>query len=472
MLPIGNEHILIRNVAVFTAALTGVALFRLADGAALKRPGLILAVFCGCLATLLMVNRQNSMSHAPHVLYARGFDNHPELKTLTDENERDPFRVACVDIHPTIAQAYGLDTLGQRGALFNTRYKQYFKEMVRPQLADPKVEQGFDSVWRYLLFTRKQEEGEFRFLLTMDEPARSVTDWNIPLLLGANVRYLLSHKPIKGIEEVADLKFIAEGKGLPGLKADNALTRAYKLPIHVYRLRDAYGKGRLSNSVQIHATREKALASLASMNAREVRDTVVFLDSDVVGRVSVSSAASAEPGSVSLTSYSPDRLAFSGQANGPCYLVVPNNYDPRWSATVNGKASDVLQANNAFQAVFIPEAGPFTAELTFSSPVVGWLHLSTCAGLLLIIGTAFLSDRTEQARNEPVQGEHLVDFTGQRLYPLVGGVVAATVWLVGYYFFVYLKASASTNLMPYIMMVTPVSGIFFSLWAGRLVSKG
>ena len=137
------------------------------------------------------------MHESEHILYGKGFDNHPELSILAKESRINPFRVASADMHPSIAQSYGLETIDQRGVLFNKYYKQYFKAIVMPQFVDnPQVETWFDQLWRYMMFTRQNDTKVNRSALILDGPERSAKDWNIPLLLNMNVKYILSSRPI------------------------------------------------------------------------------------------------------------------------------------------------------------------------------------------------------------------------------------------------------------------------------------
>ena len=391
LIPLGNEKTMVQNIFLLGTTLCGIYLFRM-DGRTLKRPILILAVFCGCLAGFSMQMRQGTMHESEHILYGKGFDNHPELSILAKESRINPFRVASADMHPSIAQSYGLETIDQRGVLFNKYYKQYFKAIVMPQFVDnPQVETWFDQLWRYMMFTRQNDTKVNRSALILDGPERSAKDWNIPLLLNMNVKYILSSRPITNMEAHSDLEFKAEGEGLPGFLKDSTFNDLYQMQIYAYRLRDSFGLGRLAHKALVLPARSAVIEAMSAMDVTTLQDTVVFMEEDMATPSPLPEATLQRSMPVTVLAYAPDQISFSGTTHGPCYLVVANNYDPRWKATINGKEAVVVQANNAFQAVYIPEAGEFKAVLTFESPIVWWIHIATILGLILIIAVAFLS---------------------------------------------------------------------------------
>lgn len=464
LIPLGNEQTMLRNFLLLGAMLSGIFLFR-QDGVSLKRPALILAIFCGCLAGFSMQIRQSTMHESEHIIYGKGFDNHPRIAALAQESRTRPFRVASADLHPSIAQTYGLETIDQRGVLFNKHYKRYFKGVIMPQFAaKPETEQWFDKLWRYMLFTRSTERVVTPAVLALDAPPRSVDDWNTPLLLNMNTEYILSARPISGMESIADLEFIDPGDGLPHFLDTSPAEKFYKLPVYAYHLKNSFGLGRLAHTAIVRQSRDEAMQTMAKMDAHTLRDTVVFTAEDILPDTPLPNT-SATPSPVSVDRYTPDTIVFSGETQSPCFLVIANNYDPRWSATINGQPAKIIQANTAFQAVYIPDAGKFTAVVTFSSPIVWWMHGATLLGLglvgaLLFMGTAGAAPSRELRPGTPG--------IPHRLLALTGGGVAAILWLAGYYFFIFLKARNVVVPMEYVMVVTPIMGLLVSLMAEKI----
>jgi hypothetical protein len=100
-------------------------------------------------------------------------------------------------------------------------------------------------------------------------------------------------------------------------------------------------------------------------------------------------------GSVRLRSYGPDRLAFKLVAEGRGFLVVSNNFDPKWRARVNGALAPVYRANAAFQAVWVPSRGEHDVELEFEDPTLWRLHGAALLGAVLIPAVAVRRRREE-----------------------------------------------------------------------------
>jgi hypothetical protein len=79
------------------------------------------------------------------------------------------------------------------------------------------------------------------------------------------------------------------------------------------------------------------------------------------------------------------RVTLQGQAAAPTYLLVSENWYPDWRATVDGKRTAVLRANNTFLSVPLP---PGAREVTFefSSPAFERGKLVSAVAALLILG--------------------------------------------------------------------------------------
>jgi hypothetical protein len=78
-----------------------------------------------------------------------------------------------------------------------------------------------------------------------------------------------------------------------------------------------------------------------------------------------------------------NRLQFQVQSTTPGYLVMSEVWYPGWRATVNGVAREVLPANQALRAVYVP-AGDATVEMWFAPPAWRWGLIGFAPGLLLL----------------------------------------------------------------------------------------
>lgn len=119
-------------------------------------------------------------------------------------------------------------------------------------------------------------------------------------------------------------------------------------------------------------------------------------------------ATRGEPGQARVTSAKQgvNSAVITTTSTKPGYLVVPEMWDPGWSATVNGTAVSVDRANYNQQAVLIP-AGKSTVLLSYR-PVGFAAGLKVTAAavivcLALLVGPVFV--RRRRRRKEEVQRE-------------------------------------------------------------------
>ncbi|HZL41742.1 MAG TPA: hypothetical protein VFD66_00510, partial [Verrucomicrobiae bacterium] len=107
--------------------------------------------------------------------------------------------------------------------------------------------------------------------------------------------------------------------------------------------------------------------------------------------------ATANPGSVDFTSYSPKDIKLRTDAQSPSILLLNDKYDPSWQVWVDGKRSELLRCNFIMRGVALP-AGPHSVEFVFRPPI-GPLYVNVAAfgAGILLIGVALLGKRTPPA---------------------------------------------------------------------------
>ena len=534
----GSSHVVLRNLFLLAACLGLLTLLRRHCQTGTGRPARLLSgrPVSGPLATgrlipegwapvllavglagLGMFTRQQYMAAGAFVPYARGFEAHPGLARLGRESTRTPFRVADVDVHPALLQAYGLDTVGGKGPLFNKQYKQLVKEAVRPQFRSPQMEAAFEDVWRQTYLTRNQGDHDQRPLALIPDRPRRAADFNLGLLRLMGVTHLISPWPVEGMEAFAPPPAIEPGRsgGLFGL---GVLSGVYSMPLYDYALKDAPGLGILAGSAVLadspgellrlisaepfEGLLRKVFLLRADIPADIAPQVLAALDPAAAGKTSAQTAAQtaaqttiiaagqAAP-QVRLESWSPDRLVFSGQATGPALLLVANNFDPRWTARVNGVSAPLLRADHAFQAVLVDRAGPFRAELTFSSALIWQLHLLAALGVLLMFCGAgprqrggllplpeapdvtpdIAPDAAPDLPSGPPEAAP-VRCAFSRL--ALAGLAAAAFWALGFALFVLRRhppGDLQYEAMRYALATIPLIGVAVSLWAGALFRR-
>ena len=428
----------------------------------------------------MMILHQNLVGHS-HVHYAKGFAAHPALAALARESAASPFRVACLDLHPTVPQSNGLEVVEQKSVLFNKYFKRLFKEAVRPQLTgpgvDPAAESRFDREW-YHLFLGLPNVHDNLFLTFHPGKARTAQDLNLNLLAMLNVRYLISSKPVAGLEGIGELVATDPGlRSLAGLIQTPAVEKFYSLPLWIYRLRASLDRVSLAPRAKVLRHRDDVPGAVAGQTARDIGRTVFFAAEDLPpGFVPAEQDVSDGPvPAVDLVSLAPDRLLARGTSPAGGFLVVANNFDPKWTARVNGQATPLVRANHAFQALRLAP-GPFEAELVYRDPLVAWLHLPALAGLALLLGlagfAALRADNTAAPLDPPpfAASDHPWPDQTPTAWPvfLAAGAVAAVLWAGLFFLFVLRKYADDPTPTGYALLTIPFIGLGLALWAGGL----
>jgi hypothetical protein len=135
----------------------------------------------------------------------------------------------------------------------------------------------------------------------------------------------------------------------------------------------------------------------------ESQFTVVFENPDVLPRAFVLySGVPSEAGDFTLPSDIPDRIKpakisayrnayveITGAVDHSAWVVLTDNWHSSWTATVNGRPTQIARVNGTFRGVAVP-AGPFRVEMSYeprSLPVaiaVSLIAVITVFGLILI----------------------------------------------------------------------------------------
>ncbi len=89
----------------------------------------------------------------------------------------------------------------------------------------------------------------------------------------------------------------------------------------------------------------------------------------------------------------PEQIQINITTTAPQYILIRQTFYPGWSASIDGKITEVLRANHAFQAVRIPDAGAHQILLTYSPTSFTTGRLVTIVSLViytLLITTAWI----------------------------------------------------------------------------------
>lgn len=454
------------------------------------RRGLMLALLA--LAFFITVNarQQEQTSDDAHDLYATGFGNHPRMKELARGLAKDmpgrPARAASIDLDPSIAKSYGFETLDGKFELTYMRFNDYMREVARPQFADEAAARRHFDNQMLLYVTPPLKPKEQRSHSFNKGLPRRLEDFNAGLLYAAGVQYLFSSKPVEGIEAFAEPLFTDPGRGLPlaALAEGTPVGPFYHLDIHAYQVREALGPAHFVSAARLAATPQEALALLAAAGPQGVRRAAVLaapdlapLDAEVrafvEGLTAPDQATPIQTTSVQATRPSPDEIELRFTAAGPGLLVVSDNFDKGWSASLDGKPVPLLRADYAFQALPVDAAGEHVARLTFRAPLTLALYRVSLAGVLCILAAALVPGAPirapEATRPAPWRALALPELGG-RAWLVLG--LCALVWTVGFVKFVWFKKPPDGRPFWYIAATAPLVGLavcaLLLRWYGRL----
>lgn len=146
----------------------------------------------------------------------------------------------------------------------------------------------------------------------------------------------------------------------------------------LYSLKDALPRAYFATRVIRVASEAEALNRLAETNNNGLLGSVILESAgEPLGQ------APATGGQVEIARYENNRVSCRVEAHSDGYLVLLDSYYPGWHATVDGREADILRANFAFRAVFIP-AGQHTVEFRFTPRTF-------YAGLALTLSTGLIA---------------------------------------------------------------------------------
>lgn len=119
----------------------------------------------------------------------------------------------------------------------------------------------------------------------------------------------------------------------------------------------------------------------------------LVVERDDVEGVDLGSASGAltddDPSGVRLARHGTDRLAIDVSCPRPGWLVVPETWDPGWTATVNGEPAPLVRSHVAWRAVAVP-AGRSEVLMTYRpvglvmGTVLSALTAACLGGLLVL----------------------------------------------------------------------------------------
>ncbi|HLM63920.1 MAG TPA: YfhO family protein [Acidimicrobiales bacterium] len=165
----------------------------------------------------------------------------------------------------------------------------------------------------------------------------------------------------------------------------------------VYERRSALPRVRWASDTEVIGTAQGRIAALR----QGVDPDTVILDESA-------RPARDRPAGVRVVRDGLDTMTVDVDAEGAGYLVVADALQLGWTARVDGSATDLVHADHAFGAVYVPE-GEHRVTLSYDPPGLGagrWLSLASAVAVLAVGVASVLQRRRSRRLTEPPDGKH------------------------------------------------------------------
>jgi hypothetical protein len=158
----------------------------------------------------------------------------------------------------------------------------------------------------------------------------------------ANVRYLLTTKPLTGTTSLGTWRLARQDGEVPAYENPATLPRAYVVPA----VREVAPDAAVEAVYELNwDPRREAI----------VEETVAGLDQ----AASTPLEATAE-----IARYEPERVAVDVTASRPAFLVLSDSYATGWTAQIDGQPARLYRANAVYRGVVVP-AGAHRVVFTY-----------------------------------------------------------------------------------------------------------
>jgi len=288
----------------------------------------------------------------------------PALRQLAEANKMSPpFRVITVpdqndffsyNLWPTSASVQGLESADGYVGAYSRRYQEYWEQVIGRLLSSEPDYASFSS-WGHRVYLFK-----------------GVYDLN--LLSLANVRFIISDHPLQDKnlillpfgssnrdEQIAWQMRFKQGvlnALFEGNRFQEYLTFIYENPRVLPRFF-------LAENVRLFGESKQVLEALRYADYADLRSTAYLKQSDLaflsLGKLG------ARMGCVELKSYTSDRINLKVNNPQNSILIITNNFNPYWKATVDGIKTKVFPVDHTFQGIYV-KSGKHEVILQYDPP--------------------------------------------------------------------------------------------------------
>ena len=334
---------------------------------------------------------------------------HPQLKELATLTAHEPpFRVGTVmseaRILPDFTRTYGFESAGGYVNLYSRRYHQFWGRVIAPVLSRHEEYARQFHTWGNIAYLY-EFAGPHGFDFSVPfhskqhrnflEPTPIDGNYNLKLLSLANVRYVVSELPLID-HRLAEVR-LTSGADLGGcdgwttIESLKCLLRGdyagyapgfhFWKRLHVYRNSAVLPRAFLATAVELLKDGKQVLDVMSETKMSVLARTAFISKADVstdAKRLLGAWQAHTSTSLARILNYSADRLQVGTDSSEATVLVVTNNFNAYWQASIDGVSVEVFAVDHAFIGVLVP-AGPHQIRLDYRPPYAGFCAALGCA---------------------------------------------------------------------------------------------
>jgi Protein of unknown function (DUF6044) len=303
----------------------------------------------------------------------------PALAQLKAANSgKEPFRVASVGggasgLEAGFVWAHGLESADGFMQVYPERFHQYWERVIMPVMSTDRYVSNFFHYFGDCAYLFVPSSGLNASEIDFQKYYR------LELLSLANVRYLISERPIHDSRlsllpsTCRDKQF--QWESLPKLEKLVSHIRGTfpGSPLYIYENTQCLPRFFLAQTAEVLPTEKSVLDGLSEASIQQLQSTA-YLSRKEVTNIPVSQLTEIVHGTVEVKVYGADRIRLEVMASAPCLLMNSTSYSPYWKAVVNGVPAEIIPADHTFQAVML-KAGESIVEFEYKPSYAFWKNL-------------------------------------------------------------------------------------------------
>jgi hypothetical protein len=166
---------------------------------------------------------------------------------------------------------------------------------------------------------------------------------------------------------------------------------AYKDGLGLWETQGVPGFAYLSNNVWAVPDEPGATHWMLRVSWEKMRNYAAMVEAPASAIAGMDHTAyvpgSGQPGSVTVTEYTPGHIVLNVESTFPSLLVVAESYYPGWRATIDGQPATILRANYLSQGLVMPK-GKHSVEFSYEPDSFKYGALISLVGLAGLLGLA------------------------------------------------------------------------------------